>query len=395
MTREIARRYRKASRAAKTRILDEFTALTEYNRKYAVQLLNGTLAVRPPCDPARDGRGRPRRYEERLRRSLRRLWTIFGFMCGKRLVHAVRANLDNLERLGELPGLEPESRRLLRQVSAATMDRLLEPERRKLRLTGRSHTRPGSLRKSQIPIRTFEEADQKEPGFVEVDLVAHDGGCSSGQFAQSLTLTDVHTGWTEVCAVFNKAQRWVFPALQQSVARLPFALQGLNADNGGEFINRNLLAWCRQQDVAFTRSRPYRKNDNPYVEQKNNYVVRSACGYHRYESHPEVRLLNELYDLVRLQINFLFPSMKLLSKTRVGSRVYRSYDTPRTPLQRVLDCPQIDESLKERLRRQYEQLNPADIARRVARLQETLIKGAQRRQRLLDHVRHNNLAATG
>jgi hypothetical protein len=209
------------------------------------------------------------------------------------------------------------------------------------------------MRKTLIPLRTFGSEEQKLPGYVEVDLVGHDGGSSSGEFAQTLTLTDVATGWTEIRAVRNKAQKWVFPALQHLASLLPFPLKGLNADNGGEFINYNLYNWCQLNHLAFTRSRPYRKNDNPYVEQKNNAVVRTAVGYYRYDTQEQLRLLNQLYAHLRLLVNFFYPSMKLVEKIRVGARVKKRYDTPTTPYQRVLDCAHIEEQAKEKLRQQF------------------------------------------
>ena len=326
---------------------------------------------------------------------LRRLWALFGFMCGRRLAPAIRVNLVVLEKFRELRGLDARTRERLLRMSPATIDRLLADDRKKLRLKGRSHTHPGSLRRDLIPIRTFGKEDQKEPGYVEVDLVGHDGGSSRGEFAQTLTLTDVETGWTEVRGVRNKAQKWVFPALKFLVALLPFALKGLNADNGGEFINVNLLNWCLSNHVAFTRSRPYRKNDNPYVEQKNNSVVRTAVGYMRYDTQEELRLLNQIYAQTRLLINFFYPSMKLVEKIRIGARVKKRYDVPKTPYQRVLDSTQIEEQAKEKLRRQFAQLNPAAITRILASLQEQLMKKASLKQRLLDGDRGRALAAAG
>jgi hypothetical protein len=351
VTRETRRKYRRVRRREKTKILDEFTGLTEYNRKYALQLLKGTVKVRRHPLSAAGPRGHPRVYDPAMLAVLKRLWSVFGFMCGKRLTVAIRANLALLDKFCELRDVNPRTRELLLRISPATIDRLLAPDRKRLRFKGRSHTRAGSLRHDQIPIRTFGEADQKQPGYVEVDLVGHDGGSTAGDYAQTLTLTDVDRGWTEVAAVRNKAQKWVFPALQHLVSLLPFPLHGINADNGGEFININLVTWCAAQKIAFTRIRPYRKNDNPYVEQKNNVVVRSAVGYLRYEGASEVAMLNRIYALLRLQINFLFPSMKLVEKTRVGARVYRRYDVPTTPYQRVLDSTQASKTRKAALRR--------------------------------------------
>jgi hypothetical protein len=382
VTRETRRKYRRVPRGEKTEILNEFTDLTEYNRKYALQLLKGTVKASKRPRGASGPRGHPRLYDSAMLAVLKRLWAVFGFMCGKRLAVAIRANLALLDKFCELRDVNPSTRELLRRISPATIDRLLAADRKRLRFKGRSHTRAGSLRRDQIPIRTFGEADQKQPGYVEVDLVGHDGGSTRGEYAQTLTLTDVDTGWTEVAAVRNKAQKWVFPALQHLVSLLPFALQGLNADNGAEFININLVTWCGAHNVAFTRIRPYRKNDNPYVEQKNNTVVRSAVGYLRYEGASEVAMLNRIYAILRLQINFLFPSMKLKEKTRIGARVYRRYDVPRTPYQRVLDSPQISKTRKAALRRQFHSINPVALAREIGMLQIQLEAKALRRQQV-------------
>ncbi len=393
VTRETRRKYRRVARGEKTKILDEFTGLTEYNRKYALQLLKGTVKVRQCRRASSRPRGHPRVYDPAMLAVLKRLWAVFGFMCGKRLAAALRVNLALLEKFCELREVKPRTRTLLLRISPATIDRLLAADRKRLRLKGRSHTRAGSLRRDQIPIRTFGEADQKQPGYVEVDLVGHDGGSTAGDYAQTLTLTDVHTGWTEVAAVRNKAQKWVFPALKHLASLLPFPLQGMNADNGGEFININLVTWCAQQNVAFTRIRPYRKNDNPYVEQKNNVVVRSAVGYLRYEGASDVAMINRIYALLRLQINFLFPSMKLVEKTRIGARVYRRYDVPTTPYQRVLNSPQISKAKKASLRRQFQLINPVALAREIGALQVHLETTALRRQRVAQDPRRQEMRA--
>lgn len=393
VTRETRRTYRRGSRGQKTKILDEFTGLTEYNRKYALQLLKGTVKAHQRRGASSRPRGHPHVYDAAMLAVLKRLWAVFGFMCGKRLAAAIRANLALLEKFCELREVKPRTRQLLLHISPATIDRLLTADRKRMRLKGRSHTRAGSLRRDQIPIRTFGEADQKQPGYVEVDLVGHDGGSTAGDYAQTLTLTDVDTGWTEVAAVRNKAQKWVFPALKHLVSLLPFPLKGMNADNGGEFININLVTWCAQQNVAFTRIRPYRKNDNPYVEQKNNVVVRSAVGYLRYEGAAEVAILNRLYALLRLQINFLFPSMKLVEKVRIGSRKYRRYDVPTTPYQRVLNSSTISKAKKSALRRQFQGINPVALAREIGSLQVQLEAKALRRQRLARDRQRQELRA--
>ena len=218
------------------------------------------------------------------------------------------------------------------------------------------------------------EWDEQQPGFVEVDLVGHDGGVAAGDYCQTLDLTDVATTWTETMAVRNKAQAWVFEALKTLRKNLPFPLRGLDSDNGSEFINDYLLAYCRGEKLTFTRSRPYRKNDNCFVEQKNYSIVRRAVGYQRYDTEAQLHLLNELYATLRLYSNFFQPTMKLKSKVRVGSRVTKRYDHAQTPYQRVLASPQVTKSKKELLRAKYETLNPAALKRKITGLQERLLK---------------------
>jgi hypothetical protein len=268
----------------------------------------------------------------------------------------------------------------LLRISAATIDRLLSPERRRLQVKGPSGTKPGSLLRQQIPIRTFAEWDEARPGFFEVDLVGHDGGVGAGDFCQSLTLTDVATGWTEVRALRNRAQRWVHEAMEAVAHELPFELLGLDSDNGSEFINNNLLAWCLEREVTFTRSRPWRKNDNCFVEQKNWAVVRRTVGYLRYDSTQELELLNRLYRRLRLYTNFFQPQMKLVQKTRAGAKVSRRYDTARTPYRRVLASPDVGDQAKAALTTTYLRLNPVELRRQISTLQRRLLELAKRRK---------------
>lgn len=226
-------------------------------------------------------RQKPRYYDEPVLRELSKLWQLLDYICGKRLVAIMPELIAKLELFGELRLARSTKEKLL-QISASSIDRLLQPERRKQQLRGRSRTKPGTLLKHQIPIRTFAEWDEQQPGFAEIDLVAHDGGLALGDFCQTLDLTDICTGWTELEAVPNKAQVWVFEAIQKIRERLPFPLLGLDSDNGSEFINGQLLRYCQQQRISFTRARPYRKNDNCYVEQKNYSVVRQTVGYQRF-----------------------------------------------------------------------------------------------------------------
>jgi hypothetical protein len=266
----------------------------------------------------------------------------------------------------------------LLRISPATIDRLLKPERDKHVLKGRCHTKPGTLLKHQIPIRTFADWDQARPGFLEMDLVGHDGGSTAGDYCFTLDITDVASGWTEQAATLNKAQIHVFSAIGTVRDRLPFPVLGLDSDNGSEFINDQMKRWCDQERITFTRSRPYRKNDTCYVEQKNWSIVRRFAGYARPEGEAACATLNELYVLLRNYNNFFLPSVKLKEKTRDGAKVKRVYDAPATPYQRLLDSPHVSARDKKRLKAYYETLNPADLHRRILALQKKLDKMARR-----------------
>jgi Integrase core domain len=278
-----------------------------------------------------------------------------------------------LEQHGELH-LEPQTKARLLALSPATADRLLQAERTRTKPHGLGTTKPGTRLKSAIPIRTFAEWDEAEPGFTEIDLVVHCGSTTRGEYLHSLTVTDVATGWTECVAVRNRGQQTVFQALVLARGRLPFPLRGIDSDTGSEFINAPLLRYCQDEQLTFTRSRPYKKNDQAYVEQKNWSIVRHLVGYERYESLSAYEALCALYEVVRLYVNFFQPSLKLVSKERVGSKVKKTYDRAKTPYQRALESEQVSEEDKARLRQQYATLNPLALLRQMQRLQAVLWK---------------------
>jgi hypothetical protein len=381
VTKTTAGQYRGAGKKEKSRIVDQFVSTTGYSRWYARLVLRHEgrrlqtdkrtilLAVREQAKK----RKRASFYDEKVQTALIKLWRIMDHICGKRLQPLLPELIRILERHNEF-SCDRETKAKLLRISAASIDRLLRPERRKYELRGRAGTKPGTLLKKQIPIRTFAEWDEQQPGFVEIDLVAHDGGVGAGDYCQTLDLTDVATTWTETLAVRNKAQAWVFAALKEIRQKLPFPLLGIDSDNGSEFINTYLVEYCQQQKLSFTRSRPYRKNDNCFVEQKNYSVVRRAVGYQRYDTELQLRLLNELYATLRLYSNFFQPTMKLQSKERVGSKVTKRYDRAQTPYQRVLASARVSKAAKQQLRQKYETLNPAALKRKLMRLQDQLLK---------------------
>lgn len=369
VTRQMARRYQRASKKEKGRMLDELCELTGWTRRHARRALAEAASGTLKCPRA----PRERTYGPEVLEPLRLIWATLNGPAGKRLAPFMAEIVAALERCGELE-LTPEVRTKLLSISAATIDRALAPERARLRVRGRSGTKPGSLLRRQIPIRTFAEWDDRAPGFCEVDLVAHDGGDPRGEFCQTLDLTCVATGWTEMRALRNKAQRWCFEALVGIRADLPFPLRGLDSDNGSEFINDQLLRYCAQEGITFTRSRPYRKNDNCFVEQKNWPVVRQMVGYGRYDTPAELAILSELYSHLRLYVNFFQPQMRLVEKTRRGAKVTKRYDRARTPYRRILESPQIPSATKEALTRTYLGLNPAELKREIGRCQDRLLE---------------------
>jgi len=258
-------------------------------------------------------------------------------------------------------------------MAASTMDRRLAPARASMSLRGRSHTKPGSLLKDSIPIRTWADWDDAVPGFVEIDLVDHEGGNAMGEHAYTLTVTDIATGWTENRSVRNKARKWVVAALEEIASIMPFPLLGIDSDNGSEFINHHLLSWCEQRKITFTRSRPGNSNDGAHVEQKNWAVVRTVVGYHRYDTAAELLLLNRIWVLQSTITNYFLPQQKLISKVRVGAKVTKKYDKPLTPHQRAKAHQEVSEQDKAILEDTLEDLNPAAIQRQIQALTSQLL----------------------
>jgi len=328
--KELAKRYQRGSKREKRQVLGEFVGLTGYNRCYASWLLRN--CGRKVILPGKEGqqvvfigevrkikRRRDRVYDEEFRRVLIWIWELLDYSCGKRLAASLRWLVPKLVEQGELRVKKRVQEKLIK-VSAATVDRLLRAERKKYELKSRARTKPGSLLKHQVPIRTFSEWNEGKPGFLEIDLVGHDGGNSSGEYLYSLNATDVASGWVETEALRNRAQVWAFQALERIKQRLPFTLLGIDSDNDGAFINAHLIRYCQENKLTFTRSRPYQKDDNCYIEQKNYSVVRRLVAYLRHDTEEERKLLEQIYSLSRLDYNFFQVNMKLIRKERIGSQ---------------------------------------------------------------------------
>lgn len=344
-------RYLRSNKAGKERILDEFCAATGYHRKYAIRLL------KQGAQPRRLKKsGRTKLYQGAVVAALIRIWEICGRICSRRLHPFLPEITRVLEQHRELI-LPAEVQQLLLQMSRATIDRCLRPARFEPQ-QGLSTTKPGALLKEAIPVRTFTPWEDERPGFEEIDLVAHCGQTTAGQYLNTLTVTDLATGWTECLAILHKSQVLVAQAIRELRTRLPFPLLGIDSDNGSEFINDLLYRYCLEEKITFTRSRPYRKNDQAHVEQKNWSVVRHVIGYDRYETEAELAGLKAIYQDLRLYVNFFQPVLKLMAKEKVDGKVIKRYDTAATPYQRVLVSPYVSETVKRYLRQQYAQLNP-------------------------------------
>ncbi len=363
----VSPRYVLATGTDKARILDEFVATTGYHRKYALALLN-----HPPRSRLRTlKRPREKTYTPDIQRALVRLWEIADRICSKRLVPGLPDLLDALERHGELT-LNAPTRALLLSLSPATADRLLAPTRRAALPRGRTTTKPGSLLKHHIPIRTFADWDDDRSGFLEIDLVSHGGESASGEYLHSLVLTDIATQWTECIALPNRGEQAVGTAIAHARTVLPMPVLGLDSDNGGEFINHHLYRYCEREEITFTRCRPYKKNDQCHIEQKNYSIVRQTIGYDRYEGEGAYAALATVYQSLRLYTNFFQPSVQLVSKERESGKVTKRYDVAQTPYQRMLAAPDVAEETKARLREEYLTLNPAALRRLIETAQNAL-----------------------
>lgn len=387
LSKEVARRYQKASRGEKRDMLNEFCQAIGYNRHYAAYILHNlgrqvywrsptggqTVIIVGERRVKKQRQQRPRKYDDAVCDYLLIFWEVLDYPCGKRLKRCLEPMVAKARQFKEMAVPRKEEAKL-QQISPATIDRMLKSERKKYELKCRSKTKPGTLLKKQIAIRSGVEWDEDAVGYVELDLVGHDGGNTGGDYCFTLNVTDIKSGWTEMQAVRNKAQCWVFDALQDIRTRLPFDLKGIDSDNGSEFINAHLLSYCQEEALVFTRSRSYQKNDNCHVEQKNFTAVRNFVGYNRYDREEELALLNELYVHLRLYLNFFHPQMKLVSKERLGSKVKKQYDMPQTPYQRLLTLEEISAERKTRLQVNYDQLNPFALKRTINKLQERLHK---------------------
>lgn len=360
-------RYREAGRNQKKSILDEFVASTGYSRKYAIRLLASKKY------PVAKEIKRPRAYYygPEDQEIVKLAWSAANFIAAKRLAPFLKELIPVLEHHGHIK-LDEKNRKRITSISAATIDRILHPHRKNQQGRGVSTTKSGALLKKQIPVRTFADWQDKSPGFFEADLVAHCGTNMGGSFLYSFVLTDVATGWVECLPLLSRHQESVIQALKHAMQLIPFPILGIDTDNGSEFINRELIAFCEQKRITFTRGRAYKKNDQCFVEQKNGVVVRQLVGYDRFEGVPAYKQLNELYRATRLYVNFFQPSMKLQLKHREGARVHRIYDAAKTPAHRLLAEGILSLEKRSHLVKIFESLDPIRLLQQIKRIQDAL-----------------------
>ena len=365
----IRERYRASGKKEKKKILDEFAAAAGYHRKHAIRVLNREKAKKlvPVLRRSRP----PRIYTPDVQEALETVWKAADRICSKRLAPYIGTFVKSLERHGHLR-LAPESRRRLLSMSAATMDRILYGVRHAGTPRPQSFPSGCPTLKAKIPVRTFDDWNETGPGYVEADLVCHCGNYAGGSFINSLVLTDVETGWTECLPLLYKDADFVLKAFKDARSRFPFPIRGLDTDNGSEFITHKLFEYCLGEGITFTRSRPWKKNDQCFVEQKNGHVVRRLIGYDRYEGLGPAHVLDQLYKVIRLYVNFFQPSMRLLSKSRNGARTHRLYDEARTPYERILTSAKVPRRIKTNVRRQYRGLDPVVLLAEIQRLQDEL-----------------------
>jgi hypothetical protein len=354
--------YGRAGEAVRSRLLDEAGKRTGLSRKYLIRVLNH-------AQPKRQHKRRKRRaeYGTAVVAALIEIWDMFEQPCGQRLVAVLRTELDRLRSLGEVRCKDAVAAQL-KQISASTIDRLLAREKRVRRLRRNRNPNMQRLIYQKVPVKVAAEWDTREIGNVQVDFVAHCGRSAGGDYIHTISAVDIATNWWEGQAIAVRSQHASKEGLNQIRSRFPFRIRELHPDNDSALVNDLLWDWAQQQKIRLSRSRPYKKNDNAWVEQKNWTHVRKIVGYRRFDSTTELRLLNEIYAVLRLYKNFCLPTLRLKSKTRVEGKIKRQYDEPLTPYQRVMESGQIDRTAKRRLQTIYEDLNPAALSRRLTEL---------------------------
>lgn len=378
LAKEVLSRYLKATKEGKKVILDEFCANTEYNRKYAIRKLR-ELQITPHYKDSVAGkhvRHRERMYDSYVSSVVEQIYEVLGGIGARRMHPLLTTTLEKGITFGHIK-VDPITEAKVAMMSVSTLKRMVTTIREKNMIQGISTTRPGTLLRSEIPLRVglWEETD---PGFLEIDLVAHCGDNALGPFISTLNTTDIATGWFEAEAVMGKAQEGILSGVEKIRERSPYKISGIDSDNGSEFINRQLYDYCIKNDILFTRSRPYKKNDNAHIEQKNYTTVRQVLGYQRFDDDVVLDLMNKLYrGPLRLYVNFFQPSEKCTEKTRIGARIVKKYDTAKTPYERVMLHEKTPQETKDTLTSLFSSLDPFLLRKEI----DTLVRETQKRGR--------------
>lgn len=367
VVRAFSKEYKKARKAGKTHLLNKLTRTTGYSRKHLMEIL-----------PSPPSKRRIKRYRVSpyllILKPLKKLWAVGNYACGTRLAPIIPVYIAALKR-HEKWSITKKEERLLCQTSPSTIDRMLRRERRRLGGKSRTKTKPGSLLKNQIPIRTFADWTEKKPGFLEIDTVHHCDENNKGDYLYTLDTSDVFTGWNECRAFMGKSELHTIGALEHiRHNRLPFDLLGIDFDTGGEFVNWHLVRYSRRNQITYTRAREEKKNDQNYIEQQNFSVVRRFVGYGRLDTYSQLRTLNRLYDLLSDYQNFFQPVMRLKEKVRNGTRLTRRYDKPKTAYQRLLEYQGTSKEVRDKLRKRFLKLNPKRLLLEITRLGRKLTK---------------------
>lgn len=367
VVKEFSKKYRKSRKKDKSGLLSKISEITSYSRKHLMEIL-----AKPPKTKNVISRPRPSKYLSVLK-SLRQLWAISNYACGKRLVPVIPAYLESLKRFGELK-TDFKERKLLLSVSPATCDRLLKVDRKRINLKGRSGTKPGTLLKYQIPIKTWADWDNTKPGFLEIDSVHHCGFSLYGEYIYTMDTVDVCTGWNECAAHLGRSEHNTILALEKIKGRLPFPILGIDFDCGGEFVNYHLVRYAEKNRITYTRARAAVKNDQAYIEQQNYSVVRRFVGYQRLDTPEQLIVLNRLYEMLSDYQNFFQPVMRLKEKIRDGAKVTRKYDKAKTAYQGVLERDDIPKKAKQKLTERFLKLNPKRLILELTKLGRKLVK---------------------
>jgi hypothetical protein len=395
VTNKLRDAYRAASKRDKSRILGEVIATTGMGRSTARRMLSGPR-LSDPGEQVDRRRLRAKGYSDDSRALLERVWALMGCPCGKYFVVMLPMWLPLLQAAGDLdhPFATPQAVAELQAMSAATIDRYLAPARESMQLRGISTTKPSPLLRNSIGLSKAGDAPPTAPGVVEADTVAHCGPTFAGEFARTLTMTDLATGWTENASIRNNASKWIVNAVSDLHGRFPFPMRVFDSDNGSEFINHDVADWLQQREIAQTRSRPYKKNDQAAVESKNNHVVRKYAFYWRYDTAEELALLNELWPLVSLRLNFFTPTRKPTGyATTAAGRRRRLYDTPATPWQRVIASGALTPEQTHTVQARIAGINPADLTRQINHIQLRLGELSRGKTQALTTSRHLDLAS--